>query len=168
VLGQHHDGPRTRTFDQGQIAFDARRVEVVVETGQHQHHVYVAGDDLAGIAFARGRALEHTAARQHFHDVRRRAGLDDHEIADRGTFAWIEVALEEFRRGLRVERALAVVDFVTGAVLGRNPRQHLVVREWREIALPADAPQRRRRLRGSGCHGGDRRKGGSMWCLRTP
>src|SRR5579883_199141 len=138
-LSQHDHRLRAAAFSQREIALCARGIEVAVQAHQHEHDVDIRGDDLARIAFARGRARQCPAARQHFYDMRRRSAFDDHEIAHCRTLSRIEAAFQETRRGLSVERSCTVVHFVTGAMLRGHARETVRSGERGQLAAPTEA-----------------------------
>ena len=139
-LAQQHHRLRAGVLGQRQIALDPRRVEVAVQSGQHQHIVDVGGDQLALVALAGRCARQCGAPRRHADDVRRRARGHFDEIAHRRALAGVDAALEEMSVRLRTEQGLTVVQLVAGAVLGDHPRQREAGGRQR-IAAPADASQ---------------------------
>jgi hypothetical protein len=80
------------------------------------------------VALARGGARQHRAARLHRDDMRRLAGLDFHEIADRRALCRVHVALEEMTRRLGAEQRFAVMQLIAGTVLCHHAGQPPAVR----------------------------------------
>src|SRR6185437_7813445 len=139
-LAQQHHRLRAGAFGQRQVALDASGVEVAVQPGQHQHVVDIGGDQLALVALARGGARQHAAARSHADDVRRRAVGHLHEIAHHRSLGGVDAALEEAAVRLRAEQCVAIVQFITGAMLRHHPRQAQAAGR-QAVAAPADMPQ---------------------------
>ena len=138
-LGQHDHRRGATAFDQREIAFRARGIEIVIQPHQQQHDIHIRGDDLTRVTLAGRGARQGAAPREDLDDMRRRTGLDDDEIAHRGAFVRLDPAFQETRRGLRIESALAVVHFIAGAVLRADTREPLRVAQRRQRATPADA-----------------------------
>ena len=80
-LGQHDHRVRPGLVRQGQIAFQARRVEIVVARRDHEQRVHVGGDQLAGIRPLGPAAQQGAAVQQAGHHAR--VALGQHPVAHR-------------------------------------------------------------------------------------
>ena len=123
-LVEHDHRLRPALPRRSDVALDAARVVVIVESRHHEHRVDVRRDDLGFRRLAHGAPHEHATARQHRHDRRGPIALGrahGDPIAHRGKQrAIVRLVTEppgDFRRAL-----LAIVDAIAPAVLAHDAR----------------------------------------------
>src|SRR6185437_4975468 len=139
-FAQQHHRLRTGIFGQRQIALDPRRIEIAIQSGQHQDVIDIGGDQLALVALAGGGARQHAAPRRHGEDMRRRAVGHFHEVPDHRAPGRIHATPEKTTVRLCTEDGLAVMQLVAGAMLRDHPCQAQPV-TGQCVATPADMPQ---------------------------
>ena len=106
-FGQHHHRLHAAAADQQQVALDPARIEVGIQSADHEHGVDVGGDHLLPVMLAGRAALDRGETREQGDDAQRvrRLAFDEHPVADRRAC---------LRRGLALAVAAGALPFRQG------------------------------------------------------